>query len=234
MIGLVNATGSIAARTSAVRERVAAAAGRAGRDPAGVTIVAVAKTHPPEAVRAVVAEGIGDIGENTVQEWRAKHALLAQENVRWHFVGSLQRNKVGAVAGEVALVHGVDSVRLAEAIGARAARAGLIQPVLLQVNVTAEASKHGVELAAAAAAADEIGRIDGLALRGLMTIPPAGDLVAARRAFRTLRELQDDVVARHPAATELSMGMSADFEAAIEEGATLVRIGTAIFGPREA
>lgn len=220
-------------RLERVRARVAEAAARAGRDPAEVTIVAIAKTFPPEMIRAVVDAGVADIGENRVQELRSKRSALSELPIRWHYVGSLQRNKVKHVAGSVALIHGVDSPELAAEIARRARERASAQDVLLQVNVSGEEVKHGVRPEDALAVADGIASSDGARLRGLMTMPPAGDLEASRRAFAALRALRARIASDHPDVTDLSMGMSGDLEVAVEEGATLVRVGTAIFGPRE-
>jgi hypothetical protein len=213
----------VAARWREVRARVDAACARAGRDPADVTVVAVAKTQPAEAVRAAVAAGAVDIGENYAQELAGKRAEVA--GARWHFIGRLQRNKAKLVAGQVALVHAVDSVELAAELGKRAGAGGAVQPVLLAVNVAGEASKGGVALDAAPALAAELAAVAGVRLDGLMTMPPPD--VDPRPAFEALRALRDRLELRL-----LSMGMSGDFEAAIACGATHVRIGTAIFGER--
>jgi pyridoxal phosphate enzyme (YggS family) len=172
------------------------------------------------------------MGENRVQELQSKQSALAGSPVRWHMIGTLQRNKVPQVVGHVTLIHSVDSDRLAEAIAKRAASEGLEQEVLLEVNVGGESTKHGIDPADALDVANGLLEMEGLRLRGLMTIAPAGDARAAREAFRTLRELGDRLQERAPSASELSMGMSEDFEIAIEEGATIVRIGSAIFGAR--
>ncbi|HEX9713876.1 MAG TPA: YggS family pyridoxal phosphate-dependent enzyme [Actinomycetota bacterium] len=233
VVRTAGAVTEIAKRVDAVCARVAEAAGRAGRDPAEVTIVAVAKTFPPEAISTAVDAGINDIGENRVQELRSKQSVLDDPRIRWHFVGSLQLNKVRHVAGSVVLIHGVDSPELAGEIARRAERRGIEQDLLLQVNVSGETSKHGVRPEDALGVADAIAGAPGAQLRGLMTIPPAGDPDASRRAFAALRALRARIASEHPGAVGLSMGMSDDFEIAIEEGATHVRIGRALFGPRE-
>jgi pyridoxal phosphate enzyme (YggS family) len=245
---------SVASNLGAVRERIAAAARRAGRDPASITLVAVTKTHPPELVAEVIAAGATDLGENRVQEAATKIAALApyRAAVRWHLIGHLQRNKAKLAAASEAdaqrllfdLVHSVDSLRLAEAL-ARQLPPGRALPILLQVNVSGEASKEGFDLAGGlenrqglAALLPDIERIvalPGLAVRGLMTIAPiVDDPEQARPVFRRLRELRDELSRRFPQASwhELSMGMTDDFEAAIAEGATIVRVGRAIFGER--
>jgi pyridoxal phosphate enzyme (YggS family) len=221
---------TIAARWNAVRDRVAAACTRAGRDPADVTIVAVSKTHPAEAVREAAAAGATDFGENYAQELAAKRADCG--DVRWHYIGRLQRNKAKLVAGQVVLVHAVDSVELAAELGKRAA--GVVQPVLVAVNLGGEATKGGITAATAPALARAILGVPGVRLDGLMTMPPpADDPEASRPVFEALRalrdQLQQDLGVGLPV---LSMGMSGDFEVAIACGATHVRIGTAIFGTR--
>ena len=223
----------IADNLAAVRARIDAAASRVGRDAGEIALVAVTKEVDAVAVQEAVANGVRDLGENRVQELTKKREALAGLNVRWHMIGTLQRNKVAQVVGQVALIHSVDSAALAEAIGKRAEVRGLRQDVLLEVNVGGESSKHGV---GPGQEAIEVARglldIEGVQLRGLMTVAPQGSEAAARAGFRVLRELRDEIRARASEVTELSMGMSEDFEIAIEEGATIVRIGTAIFGPR--
>jgi pyridoxal phosphate enzyme (YggS family) len=207
---------TLAERVAAVRARVERAA--AGRP---VTLVAVSKTQPADAVRAACAAGLTTFGENYVQEWAGKQAALADLPITWHFVGHLQRNKAKDVAGRVALIHGVNSVELAAALDRRSPG---VQDVLVEVNLGGEASKAGVAPAELPALLDGIAALPRVRCRGLMCIPPPG---AGRPAFRALAAL-----ARAHALPELSMGMSDDFEEAIEEGATIVRVGTALFGPR--
>lgn len=221
---------SVAERLARVHARIAAAAARAGRDAAEVTVVAVSKTFPPSLISEAVAAGVTDLGENRAQELKQKHAVLG-DIARWHFVGNLQTNKVRHVVGIATLIHSVDRYGLAEAIARRARSIGVIQDVLIEVNVTGEPTKHGVEPARLAALAEAIGGLPGIAVKGLMTMAPLGaDPQDARAAFKELARLRDELPGRGP--LELSMGMSGDFEVAVEEGATLVRIGEAIFGPR--
>lgn len=222
----------IAENLAAVRARIEAAATRVGRRGEDVTLVAVTKEVDAARAAEAITAGVRDVGENRVQELQSKQAALAGSPIRWHMIGTLQRNKVSPVVGRVALIHSVDSVRLAEAIGRRAVAGTLQQDVLLEVNTGGEASKHGVDPAEAMDAAGRLLDMEGLRLRGLMTIAPEGDPRAARDAFRALRVLGDRLRERAPDAGELSMGMSDDFEIAIEEGATIVRIGSAIFGAR--
>lgn len=223
---------TIAERWMEVIERAERAATRAGRDPADVTVIAVAKTFPADAVAAVLEAGATDIGENRAQELRDKMSVLG-DRPRWHFVGHLQTNKVRGLAGRVALVHSVDRFGLGEAIARRAAGIGATQDVLIEVNLGGEASKAGVEPPRAAALASEVDGLDGVTVAGLMAIPPASpDPEQTRTYFKELATLRDEVAKKVPTATGLSMGMTRDFEVAIEEGATWVRVGEAIFGPR--
>lgn len=224
----------IAARWQAVRAAVDAACRAAGREPSSVTVVAVSKLHPAEAIDEVAAAGAADVGENYVQELLAKQAVV-RAPVRWHFIGRLQRNKARMIAGKVALIHAVDSIELAAELGKRARAAGAVQPILAAVNVGGEAQKTGVAPADAAAFVAAVRAIDGVRLDGLMTMPPpADDPEQVRPAFRALRELRDALATPASPLPELSMGMSDDHAVAIAEGATIVRIGTAIFGARPA
>jgi pyridoxal phosphate enzyme (YggS family) len=223
---------TIAHRWRAVREAVDEACVAAGRAPAEVTIVAVAKLHPAAAIDEVVAAGATDVGENYAQELAGKQAIVASAP-RWHFIGRLQRNKAKLVAGKVALVHAVDSLDLAVELGRRAAALGVVQPLLAAVNVGGEAQKTGVAPADAAGFVDGLRAIAGVRLDGLMTMPPpADDPEDVRPAFTALRELRDRLATAASPLPQLSMGMSHDFAIAIACGATLVRIGTAIFGAR--
>lgn len=224
---------SIAERWRDVRGRVDAACERAGRAPSDVTIIAVSKTHPAAAVREAAAAGATDFGENYAQELVAKRAECGESlSVRWHFIGRLQRNKAKLVAGQVALVHAVESVELAAELGKRAAG---IQPILLAINAAGEETKGGVTAEQAGALARSIGSIQNVRLDGLMTMPPpAEDPEASRPYFEALRALRDRLVEELGIALPvLSMGMSGDFEVAIACGATHVRVGTAIFGARD-
>ena len=209
-------SGGIAARLARVRAAL----------PAGVTLVAVSKTHPPEAVREAYAAGQRDFGENYVQEWRAKADALADlPDLAWHFVGGLQTNKVKYLAGRVALVHTVDRRELGEEIARRWARTGGPARVLVEVNVGREEGKAGCLPEDAPGLVEALRALPGLRVEGLTCIPPAD--LDPRPFFAGLRALRDRLGLR-----ELSMGMSADHAVAVEEGATLVRIGTAIFGER--
>jgi pyridoxal phosphate enzyme (YggS family) len=222
----------LSSRWAAIRERVAEAAGRARRDVTDVRIVAVSKGVDAARIRELAAIGATRFGENYAQEWTAKRARLAEvPEIEWHFIGRLQRNKARLVAG-AAMVHSLADARVAAALDAEARRAGTTLPVLVQVNVAGEASKDGVGPDALPRVLDEVRAMESLRVRGLMAIPPAVDAERARPFFRALRELRDRQT-RAAELVELSMGMSADFEVAVEEGATLVRVGTALFGPRE-
>ena len=220
-------------RIAQVRERIARAANQAGRDPAEVTLVAVTKSFPAEVVRGAIDCGLTVFGENRVQEARAKIPLLSRPGLSWHLVGPLQRNKVKHCFDLFDLIHSVDSVALAEEIERRAAAKDEAMDVLIEVNAAGEASKFGV----APDEARAVGRLERVRLRGLMTMPPlVADPEANRAHFKALRLLRDEIGRAGLEGvdmTHLSMGMTGDFEVAIEEGATIVRIGTALFGPRE-
>lgn len=209
---------SIAASLAALRARL----------PAGVTLVAVSKTQPAEALREAYAAGQRDFGENYAQEWREKAAALADlPDLTWHFIGGLQTNKVRYLAGKVAWVHTVDRLDLARELSRRCAAAGATVKVLLEVNLGGESQKAGCAPGQLAALAAAVRALPALELRGLTCIPPPED--DPRPHFRALRALRDEL-----GLAELSMGMSGDWPVAVEEGATMVRIGTAIFGSRPA
>ena len=228
---------TLAERIAAVRANIAAAAREAGRDPGEITLVAATKVQTSETIRAAIAAGITVCGENRVQEMTAHLEDDAYAGARLHFIGHLQTNKVKYVVGRVDLIESVDSPRLLEAIEDRAARLDLVQDVLLEVNVGGEATKSGAapgeipDLAARAAALPHV------RLRGLMTIPPAAPFPGAnRKFFAQTYQLYVDIRRQmdHNVTTMdcLSMGMSGDYQDAVREGATLVRVGTALFGPR--
>ena len=232
----------VAENLARVRERIARACDRAKRDPASVKLVAVSKVQPVEAIREALEAGQRAFGENYAQELREKaEAVAATEErampatgggrrpehaiVEWHFLGALQTNKVKMVVGKVALLHTCDRPSLAQELNKRAAALATVQRVLVEVNLAEEPQKGGIAPRALASFVDEIGKLPALRCEGLMCIPPAED--DPRPHFRRLRELRDGL-----GVAELSMGMSADYETAIEEGATIVRVGTAIFGER--
>jgi pyridoxal phosphate enzyme (YggS family) len=197
-----------------------------------VTIVAVTKTHGPDAIRAAVAAGITAVGENRVQEALAKQEQLADVTVEWHLIGTLQRNKARHAVGRFALIHSVDRLDLGQELARRVAE-GRRQAVLVQVNCSNEPQKGGVEPDALPALLDGFRPLDRLDVRGLMTMAALTDDVAEqRRAFRLLRTLRERMEAGGHLLPELSMGMSADFPVAVEEGATIVRLGTLLFGER--
>lgn len=226
----------IAERIAAVRERVQRAAARSGRDPADVTVVAVSKNHPSTAVRTALAAGLADFGENRVQEAEAKAVALAdcRERLRWHFIGHLQSNKARRVLAFAELIHSVDEVELAERLDRVAGEQSRVMRVLVQVDLAGEATKSGVPAARLREILGRMRPLPHLCVEGLMLLPPyEEDAERVRPLFRRLRELRDDALAAGLlAGGELSMGMSHDLDVAVEEGATLVRVGTAIFGER--
>jgi PLP dependent protein len=229
---------SIAENLGAVHARVADACRRAGRDPASVGLVCVTKTVEPDAIRAAHAAGARDFGENYAQHLRDKAGALEDlGELRWHFIGALQRNKVKYVVGQARLIHSVDSTELLAALERRAASLGVIQPLLLELNLGGEASKSGASEAQLPLLLDALASCPHCRCTGLMTMPPAfDDPETARPIFARLRELlhgQRSVPRPNVDLRELSMGMSGDFEAGIAEGATLIRVGTAIFGARD-
>lgn len=224
---------SIPSCLAAVHKRIEAAATKVGRDPAGVELIAVSKTHPPETVREAMDAGQRVFGENRVQEFLAKIPLLPA-SAQWHFIGHLQRNKIRKVLPLATLIHSVDSLELAQAIDRIAGELGLYPRVLLEVNVAGEGSKLGFSPEALRADLEALLVLPRLQVEGLMTVPPpAPDPETVRPFFVRLRELREALVAEtNTSLPILSMGMSGDFEVAIEEGATHVRVGTAIFGGR--
>jgi PLP dependent protein len=198
-----------------------------------VRIVAVTKTHGPEAVRAALAAGLTDIGENRVQEALRKQELLTGLPVAWHLIGTLQRNKARQAVGRFELIHSVDRGDLSAELARRAAP-GATQPVLVQVNCSDEPQKGGIEPRELPGLLEAIGRLEQLELRGLMTMSAlTDDSAEQRRAFRRLRELRDAAEHSGFRLPELSMGMSGDFPVAVEEGATMIRLGTVLFGERD-
>ena len=221
------------ANLRAVNERITQAARAAGRPPQGIALVAVSKTFPAEAVIAVAAGGQVDFGENYVQEAVAKIEALGDAGLTWHFIGQLQGNKTREVAACFDWVHTLDRERIAARLSAQRPHHAEPLQVLLQVRLADEPGKGGVSPAEAPALAAAVSAMPRLQLRGLMCIPPpATDLEAQRRPFRQLRELMQSLNEAGHALDTLSMGMSDDLEAAVLEGATIVRVGTAIFGRR--
>lgn len=226
---------SIPRNLATINERIRSAAESAGRDPLSVRLVAVSKTRPAADVTAAFRSGQVLFGENYVQELVEKFSLV-QEPVQWHVIGHLQSNKVKYIAGQVALIHSVDRLSLAQEIDRQWGKCGTICDILIQVNISGEATKSGTTEAGALQLVRECAELEHVRVKGLMTMPAFfDDPEAARPYFAELRRLSDVIAAeRIPGVEmkELSMGMSGDFEAAIQEGATLVRVGTAIFGER--
>jgi pyridoxal phosphate enzyme (YggS family) len=216
----------IRANVAAVEARIAAACERAGRTREAVTLIAVTKTFPVSDVDHVLAAGITNVGENKVQEARDKKPLVGAE-ARWHLIGHLQSNKAKDAVQLFDVIQTVDSLDLASRIARIAAETGKLQDVMLQVNVGGEDQKSGAALRDAESLAKSIRELPSLNLRGLMTIPPLGDAEAMRPYFQQLKSMRDDL-----GLEQLSMGMTDDFEVAIEEGATIIRVGRAIFGVR--
>ena len=224
---------NIADNLQSIRQRIAAACARAGRAPATVTLLAVSKSHPPESISAAVAGGQLLFGENKIQEAKAK-IPLCPGRARWQFIGHLQSNKVRDAVELFELIQGVDSLAIAREISKRAEAAAKLMPVLLEVNVAGEASKFGYPPAQLLAELKELNALPKIEIHGLMAIPPFSPVAEkARPYFQRLRELKTECEQILGAPLpQLSMGMSGDFEVAIEEGATLVRLGTALFGER--
>ena len=226
----------IPGRLAEIRDRIANAAGRAGRQPADVRLIAVSKTHPIDAVRAAADAGQIDFGENKVQEALQKIAQSADTPLRWHLIGHLQSNKVRKAAGVVNVIQAIDSVDLLKRVDQAATEAGRNVDVLIQVDLALEDTKFGAPLAEVTAIARAAEACTAANLIGLMLLPPlAENPEDARPWFARLRAVRDELAASDVPTgrlRELSMGMSHDFEVAIEEGATMVRVGTAIFGER--
>ena len=227
----------IAQRVAAVRERIARAAGRAGRRPQEITLVAVSKTHPPERVREAFAAGVRDFGENKVQEAEAKIAALADlkpAGLRWHLVGHLQANKARKAAALFDHIHSLDDAALGSRLEKASAQLKKTLPLLVQVDLAGEQTKFGFDEERLFPALELLRGLKSVRVEGLMAMPPlADDPEQARPYFRRLRALRDRARTENLLlGTDLSMGMSHDLEVAVEEGATLVRVGTAIFGER--
>ncbi len=226
---------SLRDRLAEVRGRIEAACRRVGRDPSTVRLVAVSKTKPASAIREAYEAGQRDFGENYAQELRDKMRALADlSDLRWHFIGPVQRNKVRYLAGKVALCHAIDRLEVAQALSERSLREGRPTPVLVAVHLGGEVTKHGVDPSDAPALVEAMAALPGLEVHGLFTLPPFHEAPEDTRPyFRELAGLRARLATRgRNPMPELSMGMSHDFEVAIEEGATLVRVGTALFGAR--
>ena len=218
-----------------IEKRICAACERAGRDRSSVTLICVTKTKPLEMLQEAYDKGQRDFGENKVQEICRKKPELEQD-IRWHMIGHLQRNKVRQLMGQTVMIHSVDSLRLAETISAEAEKAGLIMPILIEVNAAQEESKFGVSIGETEELVRKISPLKGVRIEGLMTIAPYTDDPETNRGyFARLRELAVDIGQKcidNVSMGVLSMGMTGDFEVAIEEGATHIRVGTGIFGER--
>ena len=225
------------ARLDQIKERIQKAAEGCGRDSASVQLVAVSKTIVPDRVREALEAGVTILGENYVQEARDKFQALVHYPVSWHFIGHLQSNKAKYAVRLFDLIHSVDSLKLARELDKQAAKVDKIQPILIQVNISGEDTKSGIVTEASFDLIKEISYLKHVSIRGLMTMPPYFyQPEKVRTFFAALRRLRDDIQDRcipNVSMEELSMGMTGDFEVAIEEGATLVRIGTAIFGERK-
>ncbi len=218
-----------------VEEKVKNACKRAGRPPEEVTLIAVSKTKPASMIEELLPLGVRDFGENKVQELTAKEEALPKD-IRWHMIGHLQRNKVKYVIDKACMIHSVDSLRLAQEISKEAVKHDLVMPVLVEVNVAGEESKFGVSVEEAPSLVEEMAKLPGIQIKGLMTIAPyVEDPEENRNIFRNLRKLSVDIREKNfdnVIMDVLSMGMTGDYEVAIEEGATHVRVGTGIFGER--
>ncbi|MDE7436237.1 MAG: YggS family pyridoxal phosphate-dependent enzyme [Lachnospiraceae bacterium] len=218
-----------------VEEKINAACQRAGRSRSEVTLIAVSKTKPIPMLSEIYAEGIRNFGENKVQEILEKHEELPND-IKWHMIGHLQRNKVKSVIDKVSLIHSVDSFRLAEEINIQAKKKNITVPILVQVNIAGEDTKFGITREDAIVLTEQIAELDNLRIQGLMTIAPlVNDPEDNRQYFRGIRQLSVDIRNKNidnVCMDILSMGMTGDYEVAIEEGATMVRVGTGIFGAR--
>jgi hypothetical protein len=227
---------NIADNLARVRSQIRAAAHRAGRDPADIKLLAISKSHPAEAVEQAYEAGIASFGESRAQEGREKVAELRHLSISWHFVGHVQTNKVKYLLGAYELIHSLDRWKLAVEIDKRAQREGTKQPCLVQVNISGEDSKYGLPPTAVSGFLDRVAPLEGIQVKGLMTIAPlVEDPEETRPCFRRLRELAEELRPGLPSGvrlSELSMGMTNDFEVAVEEGATILRVGRAIFGER--
>lgn len=219
-----------------VEKKIQAACERAGRDRSEVTLIAVSKTKPVEDLMEIYDAGVRTFGENKVQEMCDKMERMP-EDIKWHMIGHLQRNKVKYIVGKVALIHSVDSFRLAEEINIQAKKRGIVVPILVEVNIAEEETKFGVTRDDAIELVKQIATLDGIQIKGLMTIAPyVVDSEENRGFFRKIKELSIDIMNQNIDNVDMdviSMGMTGDYEVAIEEGATMVRVGTGIFGKRD-
>ena len=226
---------SITENLSMVENKMAAACKRAGRERDEVKLIAVSKTQPVEAIREAIEYGINSFGENRVQELREKTEII-KDNLDWHLIGHLQTNKVKYVVGKVSLIHSLENIKLAEALDKEAAKLGITADVLAEINVAKEASKFGVNPEDAENFIREVSKFPNINIKGLMTVAPYTDISEEnRKYFRQLKKIMVDLNSKNihnVSMNVLSMGMTGDYEVAIEEGATLVRVGTGIFGSR--
>lgn len=226
---------SITENLSMVENKIAAACKRAGRERDEVKLIAVSKTQPVEAIREAIEYGINSFGENRVQELREKTEII-KDNLDWHLIGHLQTNKVKYVVGKVSLIHSLENIKLAEALDKEAAKLGITVDVLAEINVAKEASKFGVNPEDAENFIREVSKFPNINIKGLMTVAPYTDISEEnRKYFRQLKKIMVDLNSKNIHNVNmnvLSMGMTGDYEVAIEEGATLVRVGTGIFGSR--
>jgi pyridoxal phosphate enzyme (YggS family) len=225
--------GEIEKNVNRIRKKIEQAAAKAGREARGIKLMAVTKTVSVEMIREAMAAGVTIFGENYVQEARAKIEEIGKSGIQWHFIGHLQSNKAVYAVRLFDLIHSVDSVTLARELDKRAAAAGKSIDCLIEVNLSQETSKFGISKEKTPELAHALKELKNISLQGLMTMPPyADDPEAARPYFIALRELREEIAGSGIPLPELSMGMSTDFEKAIEEGATIVRVGRAIFGER--
>ncbi|UCE56529.1 MAG: YggS family pyridoxal phosphate-dependent enzyme [Desulfobacterales bacterium] len=228
---------SIKERLENVKDRIKKAAEACNRNPLTIRLVAVSKTVPADRVREAIEAGVKNLGENYVQEAREKINSLTDFPVNWHFIGHLQTNKAKYAVRLFDLIHSVDSLKLSRELNKQAQKNGKIQQILIQVNISREETKSGISVDEAINLVDEISHLENLSIKGLMTMPPYfNQPERVRPFFSALRELSDQIKEKaipNMSMDELSMGMTGDFEAAIEEGATMVRVGTAIFGERK-
>lgn len=232
-IDYCNTVKNIEYNLSKLRQRIVTAARQYDRDPHHIKLIAVSKRQPEQAIRAAYSAGLIEFGENYLQEAVGKITVLADLDLRWHFIGPLQSNKTRPVAQHFAWIHSVDREKVARRLSEQ--RPNSLPPLnaCIQVNISGEASKAGIDPAGLVALADRIASLPGLTLRGLMALPaPRPDFTAQRLAFRVLRQALEELNQQGHDLDSLSMGTSVDMEAAIAEGATLIRIGTALFGPR--
>ncbi|NPV91453.1 MAG: YggS family pyridoxal phosphate-dependent enzyme [Firmicutes bacterium] len=229
-----NPVDDLRSRIGLVQEKIYEAAVRAGRDPGEIELIAVTKSVDARMIELAGQAGIKTVGENRAQDLLAKRPLVAAP-LRWHFIGTLQRNKVRSLIGRVELIHSLDRISLAEEISAQSTAAGVSTAVLVQVNLSGETTKQGLAREQVLPFLEKVSALPGLCIKGLMTIAPLGPPAGAREVFQAARQLAEQVKREKLPGVEmahLSMGMTNDYETAVEEGSTMVRIGTAIFGPR--